>query len=905
MIRERTSRANIALAFGLAILVAAGTGAVAVWITSSLRADLDTVAGHQFPATLALAEMEASQADASADLAALLHEQLADLGDRDARHGEIEAALRRFEGAAKAFEAEPHSREVAALWAAAEEPVARWLGAARALRDLLLERDRLTREGTALASPEQVALFARTFPAWLALNRMQEEADAKVMRAIDANAKDVEVQVGEALAAAERRGTLVLAVVALGVLLIAALGVLLARMISRAIDRVVAEAAALRDAVTEGKLAVRGDPARVPPEFRPIVLGVNATMDAYAAPIGATSDRVARIARGELPPPLAEAWARGDFATFQADVNRCIAAVTALVSDADTLARAGAAGRLRDRADAARHQGAFREIVAHLNGGLDAMARPIEAAAGIVERISRGDVPPPVAETWAGDFAPLRESLNRCIGAVNAVVRDAALLADAGGHGRLEVRADASRHQGEFRTVVEGVNLTLDAVVGPVRAAAGYVERISRGDLPAAVEGTFPGDFDALRRSLERAITAVRALAGDATALARAGVEGRLATRADASRHQGAYREVVEGMNATLDAVAGPAREAREVLQALANRDLRARGRGAWQGEHAELQSALNATAEALAGALAQVAEAAEQVSGASSQIAASSQVVAAGASEQASSLEQTSTSLDQVASGARHAAEAAGQADALAKGAKVAAERGTAAVEALQAVLRGIRQSAEGTSQIIRDVSDIAFQTNLLALNAAVEAARAGEAGRGFAVVAEEVRSLALRAKEAAQKTEALIQAAVKQAGEGEQTGHVVEEQLGEIAGSIGKVTDIVGEIAGSARSQVEGLEQVNRSVAEMDKVTQQNAASAEESSSAASELSGQAEELAAMVKSFQLDRAAAAPRDRAALRSAQPAAGPRPLAPRVRAAPPAPHPFPMDDGEAAIRDF
>jgi methyl-accepting chemotaxis protein len=166
------------------------------------------------------------------------------------------------------------------------------------------------------------------------------------------------------------------------------------------------------------------------------------------------------------------------------------------------------------------------------------------------------------------------------------------------------------------------------------------------------------------------------------------------------------------------------------------------------------------------------------------------------------------------------------------------------------------IKASAEGTSQIIKDINDIAFQTNLLALNAAVEAARAGEAGRGFAVVAEEVRSLALRAKEAATKTEELIRQSVKEAGEGEVTSKQVAGKLAEIVSGISKVSDIVSEIAAAAKEQSAGIDQVNQAISEMDKVTQQNAASAEESSSAASELNGQSEELAAMVASFKLTR-------------------------------------------------
>jgi methyl-accepting chemotaxis protein len=190
-------------------------------------------------------------------------------------------------------------------------------------------------------------------------------------------------------------------------------------------------------------------------------------------------------------------------------------------------------------------------------------------------------------------------------------------------------------------------------------------------------------------------------------------------------------------------------------------------------------------------------------------------------------------------------------------------------------------------------NVSEIAFQTNLLALNAAVEAARAGEAGRGFAVVAEEVRSLALRAKEAATKTEDLIRQSVKEAGEGEQAARHVAGKLGEIVEGIGKVTDIVAEIAAAAKDQAAGIQQVTLAVGEMDKVTQQNAASAEESSSAASELSSQAEELAAMIGSFQLEGrrgAATAPARNGVNGHARRPAGPPAL-------------LPVDGGQ--VRDF
>jgi methyl-accepting chemotaxis protein len=380
------------------------------------------------------------------------------------------------------------------------------------------------------------------------------------------------------------------------------------------------------------------------------------------------------------------------------------------------------------------------------------------------------------------------------------------------------------------------------------------VDQIARGEMPPPVTEAWAGDFARLRDNLNTCVAAVSALVQSADGLATAAVEGRLATRADPARHQGDFRRIVQGVNRTLDALLAPVAETQRALEALAARDLRARVNGQFGGDHARLKDSLNATAEALGDALSQVSAAVAQVTQASAQIASSAQAVASGASEQASSLTETTTTVESVSELTRHTAASADEASRLAVGARTAATAGAQAVEALQGAMGRIQRSAEGTGQIIRDVSDIAFQTNLLALNAAVEAARAGEAGRGFAVVAEEVRSLALRAKDAATRTEALIRESVRDAGEGEASARSVAARLGEIVQTVGKVTDVVGEIAQAARQQARGIDQVNGALGEMDKVTQQNAASAEESSSAASELSGQAADLSVLVSTFQL---------------------------------------------------
>ena len=488
--------------------------------------------------------------------------------------------------------------------------------------------------------------------------------------------------------------------------------------------------------------------------------------------------------------------------------------------------------------------------------------------------------------------------------AIRGMQAEAERLVTAAVDGKLATRADADRVHFEFSGVMNGFNRVLDAVVTPLNVAAGYVDRIAKGDIPPKISDSYNGDFNTLKNNLNTCIVAIGGLVEDVNRLASAAVEGQLSTRADATRHQGDFRKIVEGVNHTLDAILAPIHEASAVLENLSQRDLRARMKGEYRGDHAKIKESVNQTAQALHEALGQVAGAVDQVSAAAGQIASSSQTVADGASQQASSLEETSSALESMSAMSKRTSDNSIQANSLAQTAKTAAMGGASAVEHMSVAMTKIKASAEGTSQIIKDINEIAFQTNLLALNAAVEAARAGEAGRGFAVVAEEVRSLALRSKEAAMKTEELIKESVRQAGEGENTSREMAGKLSEILDGIEKVSGIVNEISASAKEQSAGVDQINRAVADMNKVTQQNAANSEESSSAAAELSSQSEELAAMVGSFQLARAggasAHAPASSPALARAKRANGGNGRSATVK--PEAVIPL---DGDPAFRDF
>jgi len=171
----------------------------------------------------------------------------------------------------------------------------------------------------------------------------------------------------------------------------------------------------------------------------------------------------------------------------------------ALVAEAERLVAAVDEGRLDERARPDAVAGEFRVVVEGLDRVLEALVRPLRTTAATLDRIGRGDIPAPVTEAWRGELAAMQASLNQSIAAVNGLLADARGLTQAAVDGRLSVRADAARHQGDFRKVIEGVNATLDAVVGPITTAAGHLGELAAGRVPPRIEAGYPGEFGTVR----------------------------------------------------------------------------------------------------------------------------------------------------------------------------------------------------------------------------------------------------------------------------------------------------------------------------------------------------------------------------------------------------------------------
>ena len=364
-------------------------------------------------------------------------------------------------------------------------------------------------------------------------------------------------------------------------------------------SQLLAETDKIIKAAADGTLDQRANAELFVGGWNKLVAGVNDTITNIVNPLMVTADYVDKISKGAIPAKITDNY-KGQYNIIKSNLNQCIDAVNALVADAGALSKAAVEGKLATRADATKHLGDFRKVVSGVNDTLDAVIGPLNVAAEYVDRISKGDIPPKITDSYNGDFNEIKNNLNQCIDAVNAMSADAKALAKAAVEGKLATRADATKHQGDFKAIVQGVNETLDAVIGPLNVAAEYVDRIAKGDIPPKITDSYNGDFNEIKNNLNQCIDAVNALVVDAGVLAKAAVEGKLATRADATKHQGDFRKIVQGVDETLDAVIGPLNVAAEYVDRIAKGDIPPKITDSYNGDFNEIKNNLNQCIDAV-----------------------------------------------------------------------------------------------------------------------------------------------------------------------------------------------------------------------------------------------------------------------------------------------------------------
>lgn len=479
----------------------------------------------------------------------------------------------------------------------------------------------------------------------------------------------------------------------------------------------------LIEASREGQLSVRADTSKYTGEHAQLMSGINQVLDSILLPIGEGNRVLAQISRGKIDELITESY-KGDHEKMKAAVNNVAVVLQALQKMLGTLTRASLDGQLSERGKPDQFQGAYADIVKNVNEMLDAIVLPIAEGSRVLRLIRGGNLREKVEIACKGDHEKMKEAIN-------------------------------------------GVYDWLTLLIA-------FVTKIANGDMAAAMDKA--SSEDQIHEWLVLLKSNINGLVEDVNALAQAAVNGRLGVRADAAKHRGDYRKIVEGFNRTLDTVVDP-------LKVAANQ-----------------ASALASSAEELTAVSGQMASNAEETATQANVVSAASEQVSKNVTVVATGSEQMQASIREIAKSANESA-------------KVAKAAVTVA-ESTNHTIAKLGESSVEIGKVIKVITSIAQQTNLLALNATIEAARAGEAGKGFAVVANEVKELA---KETAKATEEIGQKI--DAIQTDTKGAV--QAIAEISAIINQINDISNNIASAVEEQTVTTNEIARNVSEAAKGT------------------------------------------------------------------------------------
>ncbi len=603
--------------------------------------------------------------------------------------------------------------------------------------------------------------------------------------------------------------------------------------------KAIAEIKRVTTAAIAGQLHERIDTAVFNGTTEEIGNSFNQILDAIIQPLNVTSDYVDQIAKGIIPPIITDNY-NGDFNVIKNNLNNVVKMMSDLLAQTDIIIQAAADGELDKRANADLFVGGWKQLVSGVNDTITNIVNPLNVTADYVDNIAKGIIPPTITTEYKGQYNVIKNNLNNAVKMMSDLLAQTDIIIQAAADGELDKRANADLFVGGWKQLVSGVNDTITNIVNPLNVTADYVDNIAKGIIPPTITTEYKGQYNVIKNNLNNAVKMMSDLLAQTDIIIQAAADGDLDTRANADLFVGGWKQLISGVNQTLDGVIGPVNEAVGVLVEMEKGDLTRTVNGNYKGQLKDFKDTVNNTIAKISQVINEVNGAASNIASASEEVSATAQSMSQATSEQAASVEETSASIEQMSASIDQNTENAKVTEGMATQASGEAVQGGEAVKETVSAMKSIAGK-------IGIIDDIAYQTNLLALNAAIEAARAGEHGRGFAVVAAEVRKLAERSQIAAQEIGELAESSVERA---ENAGKLLET----IVPSIKKTSDLVQEISAASEEQSAGVGQINSAMDQLNQITQQNASSSEQLAATSEEMSGQASQLLDLMAFFTL---------------------------------------------------
>jgi methyl-accepting chemotaxis protein len=373
----------------------------------------------------------------------------------------------------------------------------------------------------------------------------------------------------------------------------------------RAVDgessQVLDEIMRLVDASKEGRLTERGQTMRFEGVHREMIQGMNEMLDAILLPIGEGNRILAQISSGKIDELITQTY-QGDHEKMKLAVNHVAEVVQALEKEMARLTEASKEGLLSERGKPEQFHGAYAEIVRGVNVMLDAILLPIGEGNRILAQVSNGRIDELIAQTYKGDHEKMKQAINNVAIVLQGLQKELGRLTEASKEGQLSDRGKPEQFQGAYAEIVRGMNAMLDAILLPIGEGNRILAQVSIGKIDELIAQTYKGDHEKMKQAINNVAIVLQGLQKELVRLTDASKEGQLSDRGKPEQFQGAYAEIVRGVNTMLDAILLPIGEGNRILAQVSNGKIDELIAQTYKGDHEKMKQAINNVAIVLQG---------------------------------------------------------------------------------------------------------------------------------------------------------------------------------------------------------------------------------------------------------------------------------------------------------------